>query len=254
MKNSNYVPVRGVWDSSSNTTPISYGGSQWWFSSTEAPGKHIYWRGCGVIALCDLLLYKAIQNPDDITEATEIAYVNQKIEQASYMEYILWMCSQYSGYPVLMGLTGPAIVSTLNLYAGEYGRDYRATWKISLSYDGMLKKIEEMLNKDIPVIFSIGPNTPNMLWGDKKVNIYTRIRNGDPGYNPSINELYQFQKYDATRGHYMVITGVIYDKVAGNTMLCISSGGEKLYVDYEEYRDYVENVGGTITSSLVYIT
>ncbi|MFA5453107.1 MAG: hypothetical protein WC248_06005, partial [Candidatus Methanomethylophilaceae archaeon] len=254
IKNNNYVPVRGVWDSSTNTTPISYGGSQGWYSSTEAPGKHIYWRGCGVIALCDLLLYKAIQNPDYITEATEIAYVNQKIEKAQYLDYIDWMCSQYSGYPVLMGLTGPAIVSTLNLYAGEYGRDYRATWKISLSYDGMLKKIEEMLNKDIPVIFSIGPNTPNMLWGDKKVNIYTRIRNGDPGYNPSINELYQFQKYDATRGHYMVITGVIYDKVAGNTMLCVSSWGERFYVDYDEYRDYVENVGGTITSSLVYIT
>ncbi|MBN1892695.1 MAG: cellulose binding domain-containing protein [Clostridiales bacterium] len=254
IANSNYVPIRGEWDSANNMTPISYGGNQVWFSLEENKSQEWYInkKGCGVIALCDLLLYKAIQSPDYTTEATEIAYVNQMIEQASYMEYIMWMCSQYSGYPGWMGLYGTAIVSAFNLYAGEYGIDLQASWEWSLSDKTMIDKIEEMLNRDIPVILSVGPNTPNFK-GDEKVNIYNRISINDSGYNTGINELYQYQKYKGTNGHYMVITGVIYDRVAGNTMLCVSSWGKTFYVDYNEYRDYVENVGGTWTSSIVYI-
>ena len=36
-------------------------------------------------------------------------------------------------------------------------------------------------------------------------------------------------------------------------MLQISSWGKMFYIDYEEYRDYVDHFSGTITSSMVYI-
>ena len=36
-------------------------------------------------------------------------------------------------------------------------------------------------------------------------------------------------------------------------MLRISSRGRQYYINYEEYRDYIETWGGTFTSSLVLI-
>lgn len=129
---------------------------------------------------------------------------------------------------------------------------YKASWEWSLSKGEMLDKINEMLDNDVPVIFSVGPNTPN-IWGDKEVNMYSRLEKGDYGFDNSLNELYQYTKINSVNGHYMTITEIIYDQIAGRTMMCISSWGNKYYIDYNEYRDYIANYSGTYTSSLIYI-
>lgn len=53
----------------------------------------------------------------------------------------------------------------------------------------------------------------------------------------------------------MVITGVIKDdiRIDKNVMLRVSSWGRTHYIDYDEYRNYIDNVGGKWTSSIVYI-
>jgi len=37
------------------------------------------------------------------------------------------------------------------------------------------------------------------------------------------------------------------------TVLGISSWGKQYYINYNEYRDYIDTTGGTFTSSMLYI-
>lgn len=53
--------------------------------------------------------------------------------------------------------------------------------------------------------------------------------------------------------HYFTVTGVLKDGVSHRTMLRIATWGAEYYIDYDEYRNYVDNVSGRWTSSIVSI-
>src|SRR5690554_745977 len=108
----------------------------------------------------------------------------------------------------------------------------------------MLSKIEEMLEKDIPVVFSVGPN--------KKVDfpMYQLEASNQKG------DLYQYAVGKKNiAGHYVTITGIIKDDIARehNIMLKVSSWGEIHYIDYDEYRKFIEEHSSTLFSSMLYI-
>jgi hypothetical protein len=120
----------------------------------------------------------------------------------------------------------------------------------------MYDTIEEMLRQDIPVILSIGPNSPN-LWGDKGIPFYElrEIDYQDNENTSSSNSKPYYYKVaqQKVNGHYVTVTGIIKDDVASRIMLRISSWGKQYYINYEEYRDYVDTVGSTWTSSIIQI-
>src|SRR5690554_131277 len=108
----------------------------------------------------------------------------------------------------------------------------------------MLSKIEEMLEKDIPVVFSVGPN--------KKVDfpMYRQLVSNQEG------NLFQYDvSKDDIAGHYVTITAVIKDDIATkhNIMLRVSSCGDEYYIDYDEYRQYIDEHSSTLFSSMLYI-
>ncbi|HHX61617.1 MAG TPA: hypothetical protein GX707_13050 [Epulopiscium sp.] len=154
---------------------------------------------------------------------------------------------------------GPKMASSANNYFRHTNKkiNKKATWQTGLSYDTMLVRIQNMLENDIPVIFSVGPNTPNLA-GDVTINLYDQLKKGELGYDDN-SDLNQYEYNTRTNGHYMTITGLIIDRNANSEnriMLCVSSWGNKYYINYKEYReyrDYIDNVGGTLTSSLVNI-
>ena len=51
--------------------------------------------------------------------------------------------------------------------------------------------------------------------------------------------------------HYVTVTGVC--TIKGREYLVVSSWGKKYYIDYKEYRNYVNNVGDKFTSGILYI-
>jgi hypothetical protein len=124
-----------------------------------------------------------------------------------------------------------------------------------------------MLSLDIPVILSIGPNTPN-LWGKKGITFYEYreieyredkdnstkkdINTGDA--KPAVKKPYYYKVVRQNiNGHYVMVTGMIKDDIAGRIMLRISSWGKQYYINYEEYRDYIDSSSGTFTSSIVQV-
>lgn len=278
LSNPYYVPVN-------RNSDIFYGGSQMWFPSNHVFSQdnilHNY--GCGTIATADLFLYLALQNNIYRSLETEVAFRGStQIYSENYEAYIRMIHRQYTKTKRFLAVLGTRVASVINDYSDSYGFGIKASWKIRLSYYDMLDLIEEMLLLDIPVILSIGPNTPK-LWGKKGIPFYT-IREiefqeeneeneqpSDSSQSTDTSPTSQEQKKehvntapikkpyyyktmaDNVNGHFVTVTGVIRDNVANRIMLRISSWGQKYYINYEEYRDYVDTLGDTITSSIVRI-
>jgi hypothetical protein len=141
----------------------------------------------------------------------------------------------------------------------------------------MLECTWEMLSRDIPVILSIGPNTP-FLWKNEGVTFYNREilsdvddtsnENSPSDINSSIHlpTLYRYRPVkNNINSHYVTVTGLYKMERSnradqeespngnGKIMLRISSWGKLYYIDYNQYRDYIDNFGGTFTSSMIYI-
>lgn len=272
----NYVPVIKESDT-------YYGGCQMWFSNEHWSSKDyiINKYGCGTIATADFFLYLALQNNSLKTPETEIA--TRGSDQVLYENYDLYVRkinSQYTKTKRIIAVLGNTIASVINKYSDFYGFGYQAFWKLKLTYYDMLDMMEEMLSQDIPVILSIGPNTPN-IWGKKGVPFY-QIREIDykacedniekteassesaQSYEGEVTSevkessvtkkpYYYKVAIPCVNSHYVTVTSVIKDDVAERIMLRISSWGKQYYISYEEYRIYIEDFGGTFTSSMVQV-
>jgi len=107
------------------------------------------------------------------------------------------------------------------------------------SDDAMIKDIKHLIRKNKPVILSIGPNRYNPF-GKKGISMYVEK---DGNIKTSIRE--------NVHSHYVTVTGV--RNVRGKEYLVVSSWGKKYYIDYREYRDYVNNIGDKFTSGILYI-
>ena len=103
----------------------------------------------------------------------------------------------------------------------------------------MLRDIRHLIRKNKPVILAIGPNRYNPF-GKKGISLYV---DKDGELKSSIRE--------NVHSHYVTVTGVC--TIKGREYLVVSSWGKKYYIDYKEYRNYVNNVGDKFTSGILYI-
>ena len=272
LKNSSYVPVL-------RDSTVYYGGSQMWFSNANKRSKDyiIHHYGCGTIATADLFLYLALRKnayPSGVTESvlqgTDSAYYKD------YMSYVRKINIYYTKAKRYIAVLGPRIAYAFNSYARTYQFPLRAKWNLSLTYYDMLDQIEEMLARDIPVILSIGPNIP-LWWKNEGINFYKReiSYEKDDIYHTKASSdyegslayptLYQYhQVKNNINSHYVTVTGLYRTEpnvdghqentdVKEKIMLRISSWGKPFYIDYNEYRDYIDKSGSKFTSSMIYI-
>jgi hypothetical protein len=252
LSNPRYVPV--IKDSLT-----CYGGSQMWFPETNWYSKDYILRnyGCGTIAAADMFLYLAQQNDKLQTPITaSVLKDTGLVKYEDYDPYIRIINQEYTKTKRYIAVLGPLLASAINSYSSAYDLGLKATWKLGLSYYDMYDLIEEMLKQDIPVILSVGPNTPK-LWGRIGIPFYERKEieyQESEDEKPSEKKPYYYQvKQNNINGHYVSVTGIVKDEITGQIMLRISSWGKQYYINYEEYRDYIENYGGTFTSSIVQV-
>ncbi len=252
LLNPAYVPII-------TATSTSYGGSQMWFTSKNWFSKEylIHNYGCHTIAASDLLLYLSLRSRSLRSPITDLALQgSDTIYDDNYKMYVHEIYQKYTKTLRYFPIPGPKLALAINTYADTFHIGYKAYWKWTLSYYDMYERMDEMLFYDIPIILSIGPNTPN-LWGKKGITFYQRyeVSSQSPPKDPASQEKqYRYQPViGGVHGHYITVTGMIKDPIARNIMLRISSWGKQYYMNYEEYREYIEETGGTFTSSIVYI-
>lgn len=247
MLNPDYVPVM-------KDSVAYYGGSQMWFPTSKWYCNDYVLRnyGCGTIAAADLFLYLALQNDALRSPETELALQGTDlIDYHYYNPYVRKIHDQYTKTHRVIAVLGPALADAINSYSKNNELGYKACWKWSLTYYDMYALLVDMLQHDIPVILSIGPNTPN-LWGKKGIKFYQQYENGAKETDGSPHYHYKEVMKDI-HGHYVTVTGIRIDQNANTVMLRISSWGKQYFINYEEYRYYIENYGGTYTSGIAYI-
>lgn len=224
---------------------ISYGGNQNWFSEEKWMSRdyRISKWGCGLIALSDLFLYLARANRMYQTDAVSLARVFRPVlEWEDYQKYIYYIHTRFAQVTPEIGVNGVALAFAVRKYCIKYKIPLTIAWKGFLDGQQMLRAIRKMLKENLPVIISIGPNTPIVFRG-KGITFYTMTEKEE--FIPSGSQ--------NVHGHYVVVTGIIGLKHK-RIMLRISSWGKEYYMDYQEYRDYVEQEGDTLTSSLLYLS
>lgn len=188
----------------------SYGGNQTYF---DVPGdkKGAYKRrsGCGMIAIMDVYSYLNGRCSYDSVDA-----YRKRLNELS--AHILWR-------PAHTGTKSVFIVYAINRLLMESKMKHVAHWCINPW--NMNKRIYKMLEADIPVIMCI----PFMMmpWQKKHVlQMYT--------YNDTRKIM---MRTHSTNAHFITVTGIVEHK--GRRYYRVSSWGRMLYLDAEEYYDFM---------------
>lgn len=236
----NYIKV--IRQSTQETT---YGGDQGFFktNNSNSVDRKKNQFGCGVVALTDTILYLLIQTSVKANTPTG-SYVNHgliseeslkirnKLTQEEYMTYYNKVYDFVGGVSGKFGANGFQLAVGFNRLARKNGWKLRSRWGLSASK--LYHRIEEMLQKDVPVILCI----PTMLRKKDKEKSITLFQNE--------------QKVATVNAHFVVITGIVTEHQ--ETYLQISSWGKKYFINWKEYEQLIHNVFlGTILGNILYI-
>ncbi len=206
------LELKKPYPSVQNDHSESYGGNQ--MLSDKAMIRRC---GCGAVAALDLLHYLT-------GEAS--------IPLARYNEELTGVCRRYLPLIPGRGINGLELAFGVSRMLREKRLPYHALWVFSGAK--LFERIREMLENDLPVILSIGPNFPR-LWEKEKLRFYTRTADGR--YLPAAR----------ARSHYVTVTGM------DEQWLQIASWGRKYYISREEYAAFVKEYSSYLFSNLLYL-
>lgn len=205
---------------------VSYGGAQ-----MLLPRKKDQDYGCGVIASANLLAYLTRYHGQSDGLFDRISRMNHMPLEAfnrACMKLARGLLNPIPGF----GVIGTFLADGLNLYFRRHHMPYRARWCIR--WAPLWERMERMLEQDLPVIFSVGPNWP--LWKKKSLLFYRETPDG--GYKAK----------SQTRAHFITVTGM------SEHWLRVSSWGERYYINREEYEVYVKKHSSSIFSNMLLLT
>lgn len=205
----------------------SYGGNQSW-GNRRAVRK----CGCGVIAGTDLLLYLHRNRPDCQAEFFRGVSNSGTIPLEEYNRYVDRLCRGYLPMIPALGLNTFVLAGGLNRYFWKFHVPLRAKWGVRPSQ--FWRCIQDMLDRDIPVILAVGANVP-FPWQQHKVTLYTRSKSGD--YLVSCG----------VKAHYVTVTGL------DERYMRASSWGREYYICRTEYMRYVHKHSCCFFSNIAYI-
>ena len=184
---------------------VSTGGNQMWFQDDIK--ANVVKQGCGLISAVDLCLYK---NNIDLIEAP--GYIKEL--------HAFFRTNKMARLTMAVGMG--VLPSQLCRFINKQLVMLNAKWNGKNGHEDMLDKMKLMLSQDIPVI-----------WGlyrfAKKLPMYI--------YN---NVTRNYELACMVNCHYVNAIAIIQSK-DGRTMIKVSSWGRILYIDYDEYMQYVGN-------------
>lgn len=205
----------------------TYGGSQ-----RRGRLDHMRRWGCGVIGAADLLFYLSLYHPRYKAGLFADAPADGHVTLDWYNDRIDQLRRRYLPVIPHHGINGLALAMGLNAYFRKYGLPLRARWGVRAK--NLWQEIDRQLQKDFPVIFSVGNNFPK-VWEKNKLNFYP-----DPDRTVA-------RPTARTMAHYVTVTG------SDAEWLRISSWGNPYYIHKAEYCDYVDKYSSHILSNMLYI-
>ena len=207
---------------------VSYGGNQ-----MSADNKTERTVGCGVIAALDLLLYLSRYHMASAEIGLKIPVPEKgAVPLTNYLMLAHAMRKKY--LPLIPGHGINGLMLSLGLNASFLNNrfPFRASWGVP--YKKLWSEIARMLDEDIPVIFSIGPNLP-LIWQHHMLRFYLMDRQGS------------FVPGPQTHAHYVMITGM------DANWLRISSWGRMYYIRRDEFLRYVKEHSMRLVNNILCI-
>lgn len=202
----------------------SYGGNQGW-----SPKAHLRSSGCGVICCTDLLLYLHRHRPGFRTDFFRTDSGAGPVPLGRYNGWAERFSRRYLPVIPRFGSPGAAAALALNRYFRFYRLPLRARWGAS---SGQLwKRMEEMLQADLPVILTIGPNFPLPL-NRHKLTLCRPLDHAPAG---------------GVSAHFVTVTGMDQD------WLSVSSWGREYHISRREWLEYAQKHSSLLVSNLVYL-
>ena len=205
----------------------SFGGSQ-----RQAGSTNIAACGCGLVAATDLLIYITKHNKLSSDSSIKVLSLYDIIPQDKYNACLTKMGASYFPLIPRFGMNGLGLMLGMQLYFNRYKMPYRCHWCISDK--GIWDKVTEMIEADIPVIMSVGPNFP-FIWRNGKAILYTKDESGK--YFPA----------SAVKAHFITVTGI------DDQWLEISSWGCRYYLNRRMYEEYVSKYSAALVSNILYV-
>ena len=203
---------------------VTFGGNQ------RASADPVMRRcGCGVVAVADLLLYLHRWHEECYLPPFRSVPMDLPLEQELYDRLLFRLRQRYFPIVYPFGTSGIALAAGLNRFFKRCGVPYRARWGVTNAL--FWETMESMLEKDLPVILSVGMNFPR-IWKKETLNFY-RICNEQAAPSHHV------------RAHFVVVTGM--DK----EWLQISTWGSQRYIRREEYDRFRRQHSGSLLSNLL---
>ncbi len=199
----------------------SFGGNQNWSGRWD-----LRQCGCGAVAMTDLALYlKRYHGCDgpDLPDPVPLADYD-KLCGSLQLKYL----------PMLppVGINGISLAVGLNLYFRIHKIPLRAWWGVREK--NIWSCMAQMLDRDLPVIFSVGQNIPR-VWENHKLNLYTRRADG------------QYTAVSRVKAHYMTVTAM------DDNWLTVSSWGRQYHIHRGEYEAFGREHSITLVNNLVWL-
>lgn len=205
----------------------SYGGGQQ-FSHDRMMKR----CGCGVVAATDLLLYL-----NRYHHGTEIPPFRDLPREGplpfpAYDACLQRMRKSYFPMIPYAGINGLMLAVGMQRFFRRYALPYSCRW--CFSGKELWGRIETMLQNDIPVIMSVGPNLP-FFWQNETTRFYALHPSGE------------LQPSSGAHSHYFTVTGIDAD------WLRISSWGNRYYVNRKEFEHYARRKSIPLVCNILYI-
>lgn len=222
------IQLKNPYVSVSYGTAVSYGGNQ--MCSAHKTEQSV---GCGVVAALDLFLYLLRYHLVSDRHSLKTSLPDSwPLDQQQYLSLLHFFRKKY--FPLIPGhgINGLSLALGVNAYFLKHRLPFIAVWGVP--YAKLWTSIRKMLEQDIPVVFSVGPNFP-LFWQHHKLRFYVRCTDGT------------FVRGPQTQAHYVTITGM------DEQWLQVASWGRKYYINRMEYMAYVKEHSIRLVSNILYI-
>lgn len=198
--------------------------------------------GCGVVSAANVLLYLQRRNaPKRNPQMNRRTKRNPLVTAVGLdplpLEDFRTVCHwlQRHFLPILphSGINGLSLSLGMNRYFTRFRLPFRARW--CFNAQSLPERISSMLEQDLPVILSIGPNLP-FFWQKHRLNLYRVLQDG------------RLARAGSATGHYVTVTAM------DDSTLTVSSWGQEYRILREEYRRYVKRHSLSAVSNILLIT